>query len=122
MLNVDPLNPVWGPRCPWGLGYGHFGGGSGPFFRLETGFFGHGPNRQKTVWAELGATGEFLGLFWLIGTVFALRRFLTLTTLGGFTRGFREKRDLLGFKGFGHLEKFRAQPTKKFGQKKSKKC
>ena len=48
-------------------------------------------------------------MFWLIGTAFALRNFLTLTTLGGFTRVFRENRDLLGFGGFGH---FRA-PTGK---------
>ena len=61
-------------------------------------------------------------MFWLIGTAFALRNFLTLTTLGGFTRGFRENRDLLVFGGFGHLEKFRAQPTKKIGPEKIKKC
>ena len=38
-------------------------------------------------------------MFWLIGTAFALRNFLTLTTLGGFTRVFRENRDLLVFGG-----------------------
>ena len=34
-------------------------------------------------------------MFWLTGTVFALRNFLALTTLGSFTRVFRENRDLL---------------------------
>ena len=38
-------------------------------------------------------------MFWLIGTTFALRNFLTVTTLGGFTRVFRENRDLLVFGG-----------------------
>ena len=55
-------------------------------------------------------------MFWLIGTAFALRNFLTLTTLGAFTRVFRGNRYLLVFGGFGHLEKFRAQPA---GKKKS---
>ena len=44
MLNADPLNPVWGPTCPWGPRYGRFWGGSGPFRRLGTGFVGWGPN------------------------------------------------------------------------------
>ena len=26
MLNVDPVNPVWGSMCPWGPGCGGFGG------------------------------------------------------------------------------------------------
>ena len=38
-------------------------------------------------------------MFWLIGTAIALRNFLTVTTLGGFTRVFRENRDLLVFGG-----------------------
>ena len=46
-----------------------------------------------------GATGEFSGFFWLIGTAFALRNFLILTTLGGFTRFVRENHDSLGFGG-----------------------
>ena len=42
-------------------------------------------------------------MVWLIGTAFALRSFLTLTTLGGFTPVFRENRDLLVFGGVGAL-------------------
>ena len=38
-------------------------------------------------------------MFWLIGTTFALRNFLTLTTLGGITQFFGENRDLLVFGG-----------------------
>ena len=38
-------------------------------------------------------------MFWLIGTAFALHNFLTLTTLGAFTRVFQDNRDLLGFGG-----------------------
>ena len=34
-------------------------------------------------------------MFWLTGTAFALRNFLAMTTLGGFTRVFRENLDLL---------------------------
>ena len=30
--------------------------------------------------------GEFSGFFWLIGTAFALRNFVTLTTVGGFSQ------------------------------------
>ena len=36
-------------------------------------------------------------MFWLIGTAFAFRNFLTLTTLWGFSRVFRENSDLLVF-------------------------
>ena len=32
MLNADPVNPVWGPMCPWGPSYGRLGGGGGHFF------------------------------------------------------------------------------------------
>ena len=46
-------------------------------------------------------------MFWLIGTAFALRNFLTLTTLGGFTRVFGENCGLLVFGGLGDLEKLR---------------
>ena len=56
-------------------------------------------------------------MFWLIGTAFALRTFLTLTTLGGSTRDFREIRDLLVFWGLGDLEKFYG-PV--WGQKRQK--
>ena len=38
-------------------------------------------------------------MLWLIGTAFALCKFLTLTTSGGFTRVLRENCDLLGFGG-----------------------
>ena len=38
-------------------------------------------------------------MFWLIGTAFALRNFLTLTTLGGCIRVLRENRELLVFGG-----------------------
>ena len=38
-------------------------------------------------------------MFWLIGTAFALRNFLSPTTLWSFTRVFRENRDLLVFGG-----------------------
>ena len=31
MLNTDPVNPVWGPICPWDPRYGRFGGDWGPF-------------------------------------------------------------------------------------------
>ena len=31
MLNADPVNPVWGPMCPWGPSYGRFGGAGGHF-------------------------------------------------------------------------------------------
>ena len=48
---------------------------------------------------KLGPTGELSGMFWLIGTAFALRVFLTITTLGGFTRVFRENCNLLVFGG-----------------------
>ena len=34
---MDPVNPVWGPMCPWGPGYGRFGGRWGPFRQLGTG-------------------------------------------------------------------------------------
>ena len=51
MLNADPVNPVWGPMCPWGLGYGRFWGRWGPFRQLGTGSVCYGPNRQKTVLA-----------------------------------------------------------------------
>ena len=44
MLNADPVNPLWGPMCPWGPGYGRFGGRWGPFRWLGTGFVGYGPN------------------------------------------------------------------------------
>ena len=43
---------------------------------------------KNPFWPELGATGEFLGDFWLTRTTFALRNFLTLTTLGAFTQVF----------------------------------
>ena len=42
---------------------------------------------------------SFSEMFWLIGTAFALHNLFTLTTLEGFTRGFRENRDLLVFRG-----------------------
>ena len=47
-----------------------------------------------------------MGNFWLIGTAFALRNFLTLTTLGGCTRVFREIRDLLVFGAWGTWRNF----------------
>ena len=31
MLNGDPVNPVWGPMCPWGPRYGRFGEAGGHF-------------------------------------------------------------------------------------------
>ena len=37
MPNADPVNPVWGPICPWGPGYGRFGECWGPFRQLGTG-------------------------------------------------------------------------------------
>ena len=49
VLNADPLNPVWGPMCPLGPGYGRFLGGWGPFRQLGAGFVCQGPNPQKTV-------------------------------------------------------------------------
>ena len=45
-------------------------------------------------------------MVWLIGTAFALRNFLTLTTVGGSTRVFRETHDFLAFGGLGDWEKF----------------
>ena len=82
--------------CPWGLGYGHFlGRAGGHFVSWGPVLLVRDPNDKKPFWPRLGATGEFSGFFWLIGTAFASRNFLTLTTLGGFT--FREIRNLLGF-------------------------
>ena len=49
MLNADPVNPVWGPMCPWGLGYGRFGGRWGPFRQLGTGSVYQEPDGRKTV-------------------------------------------------------------------------
>ena len=61
-------------------------------------------------------------MFWLIGTVFALRNFLTLTAFGGFTRLFREHRDLLVFGGVWALGQIpRPNQQKQFDPKKSKK-
>ena len=60
-------------------------------------------------------------MFWLIGTAFVLRNFLTVTTLGGSTRVFRENRDLLLLEGSGHLEKFRAPTDTKKHRKMEKK-
>ena len=72
MLNTDPLNPVWGPRCPWGLGYGRFflGGGlvGDRFCRLGT-------QLTKTVLAITRSHQRVFWFFWLIRTVFALRNF-----------------------------------------------
>ena len=31
MLNAGPVNPVWGPMCPWGPRYGRFGRVGGHF-------------------------------------------------------------------------------------------
>ena len=41
-------------------------------------------------WLEPGATGEFSVFIWLIRTAFALRNFLTMTTLGGVCQFFRQ--------------------------------
>ena len=60
-------------------------------------------------------------MFWLIGTVFALRNFLTLTTLGGSTRIFREIRDLLVFGDLGDLKILRPRSWPKKGRKWSTK-
>ena len=61
-------------------------------------------------------------MLWLIGTAFALRNFLTLTTLGG-SPEFFEKISIYWFlEGSGHSEKFRASTDKKkLTPKKSKK-
>ena len=32
MLHADPVNPVWGPMCPWGMRDGHFWGRAGCHF------------------------------------------------------------------------------------------
>ena len=87
--HVSPGSEI---RALWGAGWG-------PFHRLGTGSVCPEPNRKKPFRPQPGATGEFSGMFWLIATAFALRNFLTLTMLGGFTRVFRENRDLLGFGG-----------------------
>ena len=90
MLNADPLNPVWGPTCPWGPGYDRFLGGHFVGWRLVLSV------RDSTDKKELAVNWrhqQVFGGFWLIGTVFPLRNFLTLTTLGGFTRVFRESRN-----------------------------
>ena len=61
-------------------------------------------------------------MFWLIGTAFALRNLLTVTTLGGFTRVFRENRDLLVFGGVWALAEILGPNWQKtFDLKKSKK-
>ena len=61
-------------------------------------------------------------MFWLIGTAFALRNFLTLTTLGGFTRVFRETHDLLVFGGVWALTEIPGpNRQKKLTPQKSKK-
>ena len=72
MLNADPVNPVWGPMCPWGLRYGRAGG-------LGAILSGGDPTDIKLFRPELSATGDFPGIFWLIGTAFALRNFLDLS-------------------------------------------
>ena len=54
--------------------------------------------------------------------MFALRTFLTLTTLGSFTRGVRENRDLLVFGGVWALgEILGPNQQKKFGPEKIEK-
>ena len=40
------------------------------------------PSPLQPFWPYFGATGEFSGISWLIGTVFVLRNFLTLTLVG----------------------------------------
>ena len=68
-------------------------------------------------WPSLGATGEFSGIFQLIGTAFAFRNFLTLTTFPTFpdvSPEFFEKIAIYwSLEGSGHLEKFRAPTDKK---------
>ena len=60
-------------------------------------------------------------MFWLIGTAFALRNFLT-NNVGGVSAEFFEKIAFYWFlEGSGHLEKFRAR-TKKKEPKKIEKC
>ena len=61
MLNVDPVDPGWGPMCPQSLGYCRFGGRWGPFRQLGSGSACYGPNRQKTVLAVTQCNRGFLG-------------------------------------------------------------
>ena len=86
--------------CPWGLGYGRLGGWI-PVLSVRA------PNRQKTVLAVTRRHGRFFGFFWHIGTAFALRKILTLTTLmvGGFTEFFKEIAIYWFLEGFGHLKR-----------------
>ena len=58
-------------------------GGSGGLREISRPCWGHGHFGRNSA-----PPGSFLGDFWLIGTAFALRNFLTLKTLGGFTRVF----------------------------------
>ena len=65
------------------------------------------PTEKKLFWPYLGATGEFLGMFWLIGTAFAVGNFLTLTMF------FDKIAIYWVLEGSGHLEKFWAPNDKK---------
>ena len=67
-----------------------FGGAGGHFVGWGPVLLVRDPTDKKQFRPSLGATGEFSGIFWLIGTAFGLRNFLTLTTLGGVSQLFRQ--------------------------------
>ena len=121
MLNADPVTPVWGPMCPWGPGYGRFGGGWGSFRWLGTGSVCQGSSEKIIVSAVTRRQRGGFRTFWLIGTAFALRNFLTPTTLGSVWDFFRQFAMYRFFRGPGDLEKFCGRPGPKTGPKTGQK-
>ena len=74
------------------------GGGLGAVSSVGERFCRLGSQPTKNRFGRNSAPpASFSGIFWLIGT--ALRNLVALTRLGGFTRVFREIRDLLVFAG-----------------------
>ena len=121
MLNADPVDPVWGPMCPWGPGYGRSGGGWGPFRCLGTGLVCREPNLQKTVSA---VTRRHRGAF---GNVSVHRKRVRDSPLSssddveGFHPSFFKKIAIYWFsEGSGHLEKFQAPTDEKQIDRKKK--
>ena len=99
-----------GPWVPRDLAVG--GGGGGGILSVGDRFCWLGIQLTKNcLGSEAAHPASYWDFFWLIRTAFALRNFLTLTTLGGCTQVFREIAIYWFLEGFGHLGKAGPQPT-----------
>ena len=107
MPNADPMNPAWGPTCPWEPRYGRFAGGLGAVSSVGDRFRWLGTQPTKNRFATRHHRPVF-GIFLAQRNRVCVAQLSCCDEVACFHTSFSRNSRFPGFRrGLGDLEKFR---------------